>query len=212
MEHIQEIYIYIYVEYIRNIHEYLWYKESAAIGGRSIGSVFLIILYHKYLCIFLIHSLYIPFIFPRYVPCIFPCVFLNLWSQQKTSPYRKTTFIFFSGLYAFYMFINNFMIFIKINDFENKIVSFGAGGTAGREPGEPGRTFHSTCSLSHCIRTLRVGAHMGPILFKKSLILIKSHRIVNQNIKGVKFEKIKVKTLFCDKDLSSYCLVKPMIL
>ena len=44
--------------------------------------VFLITLYHKYLWIFLIHSLYIPFIFPRYVPCIFPCVFLNLWSQQ----------------------------------------------------------------------------------------------------------------------------------
>ena len=32
--------------------------------------------------IFLIHSLYIPYIFPGYVPCIFPCVFLNLFSQQ----------------------------------------------------------------------------------------------------------------------------------
>ena len=25
---------------------------------------------------------YIPYIFPRYVPCIFPCVFLNLWSEE----------------------------------------------------------------------------------------------------------------------------------
>ena len=36
------------------------------------------------------------YIFPRYVPCIFPCVFLNLWSQEKTSPYRKITFLFLS--------------------------------------------------------------------------------------------------------------------
>ena len=56
--------------------------------------VLLIILYHKYLWIFLIYSLYIPYIFPIYVPYIFPCVFLNLWSQQKTNPYRKTVFIF----------------------------------------------------------------------------------------------------------------------
>ena len=33
----------------------------------------------------------IPYIFLRYVPCIFPCVFLNLWSQEKTSPDRNTT-------------------------------------------------------------------------------------------------------------------------
>ena len=81
------IYIYgIYTEYIRNIHKYLWYKiirnTGAAFGGRPIGSVFLIILYHKYLWIFLIYSLYIPYIFPEYVPYIFPCVFLNLWSQE----------------------------------------------------------------------------------------------------------------------------------
>ena len=38
-------------EYVRNIHKYLWYKvirnTGAAFGGRPIGSVFLIILYHK---------------------------------------------------------------------------------------------------------------------------------------------------------------------
>ena len=28
-------------------------------------------------------------------------------------------------------------------------------------------------------------------------------KIVNKNIKGIKSEKIKVKTWFCDKDLSS---------
>ena len=45
--------------------------------------------------ILVIHSLYIPYIFPRYVPCIFPCAFLNLWSQEKTSPYRRTTLLLF---------------------------------------------------------------------------------------------------------------------
>ena len=47
---------------------------------------------------------------------------------------------------------------------------------------------------------------MGPydtILFKKSLISIKNHEIVNKHIKGVKSEKTKVKTWFCDKDLYS---------
>ena len=44
---------------------------AAAFSDRPIGSVFLNILYHKYLWIFLIHSLYIPYIFPGYVPCIF---------------------------------------------------------------------------------------------------------------------------------------------
>ena len=57
----------------------------------------LITLYHKYLWIYL---LYIPHIFHIYFldmfhchPCIFPCVFLNLWSQEKISPYHKTTFL-----------------------------------------------------------------------------------------------------------------------
>ena len=60
----------------------------AAFGGHPIGAlpkaaaVFLIILYHKYLWIFLMYSLYIPYRFPKYVPYIFLCVFLNLWSQE----------------------------------------------------------------------------------------------------------------------------------
>ena len=32
------------------------------------------------------YFLYIPYIFPKYFPYMFPCVFLDLWSQQKTSP------------------------------------------------------------------------------------------------------------------------------
>ena len=57
------------------------------------------------------YSSYIPYIFHIYFldmfhshPCIFPCVFLNLWSQEKTSPYRKTTFLFlfFQILYLLY--------------------------------------------------------------------------------------------------------------
>ena len=59
-----------YKEHISNIHKYLWYKiirnKSAAFGGRPIGSLFLIILYHKYVWIFLIYSLYIPYIFHIY--------------------------------------------------------------------------------------------------------------------------------------------------
>ena len=45
--------------------------------------VFLIILHHKYLWIFLVYSLYTPYRFPKYVPYSFPCVFLSFWSQQR---------------------------------------------------------------------------------------------------------------------------------
>ena len=56
-------------------------------------------------------------------------------------------------------------------------------------------------------------AHKGSILFKKSLILITSHKIMNKNVKIVNLEILKVKTWFGDKDLFSYiCSVKPMIL
>ena len=53
--------------------------------------------------------------------CVLPSKF------TKTSPYRKTTFIFlfFSDFYAFYIFINNFMICIKINDFKIKSGPYG---------------------------------------------------------------------------------------
>ena len=81
-------------------------------AAAPMGLCVLIILYHRYLWIFLIYSLYIPYILPSYVPCIFPCVFLNLWSQQKTSPYRKTSFIFFSPDFTPFIFlVSSFMIF-----------------------------------------------------------------------------------------------------
>ena len=44
-------------------------------------------------------------------------------------------------------------------------------------------------------------AHMGPILLKKLIILIKNDKIINKNIKVVKLEILKVKTWFGDKDL-----------
>ena len=71
--------------------------------------------------ILVIHSLYIPYIFPRYVPCIFPCVFLNLWSQEKTSPYRKTTLIFFIDFIPVLFLLAILWFFIRINDFLSKI-------------------------------------------------------------------------------------------
>ena len=62
------IYIYgIYKECIRNIHKHLRYEliRNTVSMGRppKAAPVFLIILYHKYLWIFLIHSLYIPYIY-----------------------------------------------------------------------------------------------------------------------------------------------------
>ena len=36
---------------------------------------------------------------------------------------------------------------------------------------------------------VQVGAHMGPILLRKSLVLIRNHKIVNKDIKGVKSKK-----------------------
>ena len=51
--------------------------------------------------------------------------------------------------------------------------------------------------------SVRVGAHMGPVLLKKLLISLKNYKIINKDIKAVKLEILKVKTWFCDKDLSS---------
>ena len=89
----------IYKECIRKIHGYLWYKiirntdplgRPPPLGAPpKAAPVFLIILNHKYLWIFLIDSLYIPYIFLRYVPYIFPCVFLTLWSPDMTEVWLK---------------------------------------------------------------------------------------------------------------------------
>ena len=56
---------------------------------------------------------------------------------------------------------------------------------------------------------VRVGAHMGPYGSKrydsvlKNIISNKNHKIINKNIKIAKLGILKIKTWFCDKDLSS---------
>ena len=67
-------------------------NTGAAFGGRPIGSVFLLILYHKYLWIFLIYFLDIPYIFPSYVPYIFLCVFLTYSIKSRSGHDRSPTF------------------------------------------------------------------------------------------------------------------------
>ena len=85
--------------------------------------VFLIILYHKYFWIFLIYSLYIPYIFPSYVKYVFPCVFLDLWSQEKTSLYLKTTEIFYF-LQILRLLFSLAIILFLIKKKSNKIVPY----------------------------------------------------------------------------------------
>ena len=48
-----------------------------------------------------------------------------------------------------------------------------------------------------------IRALMGPILFKKLIFFMKNHKIINQNIKIVNFDSLKVKKWFGDKDLFS---------
>ena len=43
----------------------------------------------------------------------------------------------------------------------------------------------------------------GPDFVKKTLILLMNNEIANKHKKGIKSENIKIKTWFCDKDLSS---------
>ena len=54
-------------------------------------------------------------------PCIFPCVFLNLWSQEKTSPYRKTTFLSLFFLNHFHLSLVHWQ---KDKNSQNKISLF----------------------------------------------------------------------------------------
>ena len=83
----------IYKNYIRNIHRYLWQKKirnTDLMGRRR----------RRRLCFWLFciidicgYSLYVPYIFhifPKYVPYIFPCVFLNLWSQEWVRTWPKS--------------------------------------------------------------------------------------------------------------------------
>ena len=85
----------IYEENMKNIQKYLWYKIirntdpmgrpphwGAAEGGACFSDYFISYLFIDMPYIFLIYSIHIPYRFPSYVPYIFPCVFLNLWSQE----------------------------------------------------------------------------------------------------------------------------------
>ena len=64
-----------------------------------------------------IYSLDVPYTCPEYFPYIFLCVFLNLFRQQKTSPYRKTASISFNlQSVCLVDFISSFMIFDNDNN------------------------------------------------------------------------------------------------
>ena len=60
-------------------------EHRGAFGGRPVGSVFFVSAHSlRYIMSIFRYSLYIPYIFhifPKYVPYISPCVFLNLWSH-----------------------------------------------------------------------------------------------------------------------------------
>ena len=68
----------------------------------------------------------------------------------KTSPYRKTTFIFFSRFYAFLYFLVSILgLFIKINDVFEKVVSFGPLWAPTRTIGDSTRdSWGNVCSVS----------------------------------------------------------------
>ena len=87
----------ITIHFHQYIHQTHRPNGAAAEGGACVCVcdyfIFYIINIYGYISYtFLIYSIY-AYMFPRYVPCIFPCVFLNLWSQEKISPYSKTTFL-----------------------------------------------------------------------------------------------------------------------
>ena len=68
-------------------------KPAAPLG---LCSLFLL-----FFCIMNIYgySLYITYLFLKYVPYVFPCVFLNLWSQQK----KNLVYILRSGCVYIYI-------------------------------------------------------------------------------------------------------------
>ena len=86
-------------EYIRNIHKYLWCEiirnTGTAFGGRPIGSVFLIILYHKYLWIFLSYSLYIPYIYIYFLAMfhIFSLVCFLIYGVKSRSGHDRSKIV-----------------------------------------------------------------------------------------------------------------------
>ena len=79
----------IHKGYIGSIHKYLWYKiirNTDPMGSHRMRRLYFWLFY---IISIYGYSFYTPYIFhiyiytnPRYVPYIFPCVFLNLWSQN----------------------------------------------------------------------------------------------------------------------------------
>ena len=59
-------------------------------------SLFLVLLYHKYLWMFFVYSLYVPYIyiyiFPKYVPCISLVCFLVYWVKSRSGHDRNQSF------------------------------------------------------------------------------------------------------------------------
>ena len=92
------------------------------------------------------YSLYIPYIFHIYFldmfhchPCIFPCVFLNLWSHEKISPYRKTTEIFFfKDFTPFICLLTIFYFSLRLMILKTKSYLLGLGESLGGSRGNPG--------------------------------------------------------------------------
>ena len=75
--------------------------------------------------ILVIHSLYIPYIFPSYVPYIFPlCVSQFIESREDKSLSQNQVYIF-SDFTPFIFLISNFINSHQNQYFLNKIVSFG---------------------------------------------------------------------------------------
>ena len=94
-------------------------KGAAAFGGRPIGAppkaapVFLIILYHKCLWIFLICSLYIPYIYIYFLDMfhIFSLVRFLIYGVNRRQVLIAKPRLYVSRFYTFLLVMHNFIIF-----------------------------------------------------------------------------------------------------
>ena len=89
--------------------------------------VFLIALYHRYWWIFLIYSLYIPYIYIYFLNMfhIFSlvCFFIHSVNRRQVL-IAKPRLWFLSRFYAFYLLLAIFSSLIKMNHLSNKIVFY----------------------------------------------------------------------------------------
>ena len=108
-------------EYIRNIgkHRREIIRDTdprrpphwgAAEGGTCVSVNFLIILYHRYLWIFLISSLYIPYLFPSYVKYVsLVCFLIYVVKRRQVLIPKPRYYFYFFRFHTFYSFIRNFL-------------------------------------------------------------------------------------------------------